>query len=136
MHLRPKSGLPGDAWGKKRHTSPDGQLTVMQPDVAELVANGQPLDLFGDNLIVQLDLSAANLLVGTTLKLGAVSLMVTPKPHDGCKKFLARFGRDALKFVAFPATRDRNLRGVYLRVTRSGDVAVGDVVRVVRRKLP
>jgi MOSC domain-containing protein YiiM len=134
-HLTPKSGIPGDRWGMKRHTSQDGQLTVMQRDVAELVANGQPVDLFGDNLIVELDLAATNLPIGTTLKMGTVSLVVTPKPHDGCKKFLARFGKDALRFVALPATRDRNLRGVYMRVTRSGDVAVGDVMRVVQRPI-
>ena len=133
VHLTPKSGIPGDAWGRKRRTSQDGQLTVMQRDVAELVANGQPLTLFGDNLILELDLAAENLPIGTTLKAGTASLVVTPKPHNGCKKFRARFGPDALRFVSLPATRDRNLRGVYMRVTRSGDVAVGDVVRVVRR---
>ncbi len=136
VHLTPKSGIPGDAWGRKKRTSQHGQLAVMQRDVAELIANGQPLTLFGDNLIVELDLSAANLPVGTTLRIGTATLVVTPKPHDGCSKFQARFGADALRFVARKATRARNLRGVYLCVTRSGDVAVGDAVRVLRRPQP
>ena len=111
VHLTPLSGIPGDAWGRKKHTSQNGQLTVMQRDVGELVANGQPLTLFGDNLIVELNLSAANLPIGTTLKIGTASLVVTPKPHNGCSKYQARFGAEALKFVSRKPTRALNLRG-------------------------
>ena len=133
VHLTPTSGIPGDAWRRKKTRKRVEQLAVMQRDVAELVANGQPLTLFGDNLFVELNLSAANLPVGTTLKLGTATLTVTPEPHTGCKKFAARFGKDALRFVAHKQTHDLMLRGIYLQVTRSGDVAVGDVIRVLRR---
>ena len=127
------SGIPGDAWGRKQRTSMNGQLTVMERGVGELVANGQPLTLFGDNLIVDLDLTAANLAVGTTLRMGSALLEVTPKPHNGCSKYQARFGADALKFSAAKATRALNLRGVYMRVTEPGTIAVGDAIRVVHR---
>jgi MOSC domain-containing protein YiiM len=108
-------------------------LAVMQRDVAELIANGQPLTLFGDNVFVDLDLSTANLPAGSRLRVGAVELVVTPAPHNGCRKFRGRFGDDALRFVAARHLRPRNLRGIYLRVVSGGDVACGDPVVVVSR---
>ena len=63
-------------------------------------------------------------------------LEVTPKPHDGCRKFQARFGPDALRFVAAKERRHRNLRGIYLRVIEDGEVGVGDAVEVLARAMP
>ena len=56
--LTTESGIPGDSWGRRSGASLDSQLTVIQSDVATLIANGQPLPLFGDNLYLDLDLSA------------------------------------------------------------------------------
>src|SRR5262249_11545426 len=47
-------GMPGDAWKRKSPDKFDAQLTVMQIGFAELLANGQPLVLFGDNLFMDL----------------------------------------------------------------------------------
>ena len=126
-------GMPGDAWGRKPDPKPEAQLAVMQVDVAELIANGQPLALFGDNLFLDLDLSAANLPPGTRLRAGGVTLEVTPKPHNGCGKFGARFGEDARRLVIDPGLRPRNLRGIYLRTVMDGELAVGQTIEVVRR---
>ena len=131
--MTPESGIPGDAWGRQRHPAPDAQLTVMQVDVAELISNGQPLTLFGDNLIFELDLSEANLPPGTRLRAGTVTLEATPEPHTGCRKFRARFGDAALRFVSQRDLRHLNLRGVYMRVVESGEIAVGDTVQVLSR---
>ena len=79
----------------------------MRHDVAALIANGQPLTLFGDNLFVDLDISTANLPSGTRLRVGEALVEVTPKPHNGCSKFEGRFGADALRFVAPAPTRPR-----------------------------
>lgn len=133
IHLSPDAGLPGDAWGRRHEPHPDAQLTVMQIDVARLIANGQPLTLFGDNLIVDLDLSVANLPVGTQVRAGRAILVVTPQPHNGCQKFRLRFGPEALRFVSKPEIRHRNLRGIYMRVLLPGEVAVGDSVEVLVR---
>jgi len=113
----------------------DMQLATMQLEFAELIANGQPLPLFGDNLFLNLDLSTANLPVGSELRIGETRLVVTPAPHDGCKKFRARFGADALRFVATKATRDENRRGIYLRVLEGGAIQRGDAVIVERRPI-
>jgi MOSC domain-containing protein YiiM len=131
--LSPDAGVSGDAWARGRRPHPNAQITVMQIDVASLIANGQPLALFGDNLFLDLDLSRANLEVGVHVRVGAATLEVSPMPHNGCKKFHARFGPDALQFVSAPETRHRNLRGVYMRVIEAGEVAVGDPVQVRRR---
>ena len=133
VSMTPDSGMPGDSWGRQRRPSPEAQLAVMQFDVAELVANGQPLTLFGDQMFLELDLSDANLPAGTLLQAGSVRFEVTPMPHNGCRKFRARFGEGALRLVTIREFRHRNLRGVYLRVVEGGDVAVGDEIRVVRR---
>jgi MOSC domain-containing protein YiiM len=127
------SGVPGDAWGRQETPNPEAQLTVMQIDVATLVANGQPLTLFGDNLIVDLDLSVANLPIGSQVRVGGATLEVTPKPHNGCQKFRARFGPEAVRFVSKPDLRHRNLRGIYMRVVLPGEVSPGDPVEVIVR---
>jgi MOSC domain-containing protein YiiM len=131
--MTPAAGMPGDAWGRGRSRNPESQLTVMQRDVAELIANGQPLELFGDNLILDLDLSKENLPVGSQLRAGGVTLEVTPMPHNGCRKFRARFGLEALELVSDKQLRHRNLRGVYMRVVEGGELAAGDAVTVISR---
>ena len=131
--ITPEEGMPGDAWSRRPSPNPDGQLAVMRSEVAALIANGRPWTLFGDNLFVDFDLSAANLPAGAQLRVGEALVAVTPKPHDGCRKFTARFGNDALRFVSAKTTRDQNLRGIYWKVIEAGEVRVGDAIRVVSR---
>ncbi|HKE10049.1 MAG TPA: MOSC domain-containing protein [Myxococcota bacterium] len=133
VRLSPQEGVPGDGWMRRPRRDPEAQLAVMQRDVAELIANGQPLSVFGDNLFVELDLSSANLPPGSRLRLGDALVVVTPKPHNGCLKFQGRFGQEALRFVQATPTRGQNLRGIYWRVVESGEVAVGDPIDVVSR---
>jgi MOSC domain-containing protein YiiM len=131
--MTPSSGLPGDAWERESPDAFEAQLTVMQVNVAELIANGQPLTLFGDNLFVDLDLSTANLPAGSRLRAGSVTLEVTPEPHDGCQKFRGRFGPDALRFVSKADLRHLNLRGIHMKVAEAGVLSVGDPVEVIYR---
>jgi MOSC domain-containing protein YiiM len=131
--LSPEDGMPGDRWGRRKPHALDAQLAVIRRDVAELIANGQPVTLFGDNLFVDLDLSDANLPVGTRLRVGDAIVERTPKPHNGCLKFKARFGADALRLVQAKPTRDQNLRGVYWTVVRAGEVRAGADIEVISR---
>jgi hypothetical protein len=126
-------GVPGDGWTRRPPRDPEAQLAVMRRDVAELIANGQALTLFGDNLFVELDLSAANLPFGTRLRVGAALVEMTPKPHNGCHKFKGRFGQDALRCVQAQETRDQNFRGVYWKVIEPGEAQVGDAIHVLSR---
>jgi MOSC domain-containing protein YiiM len=88
--------------------------------------------LAGDQLFLDMDLSAANLPPGTRLAVGEAVLEVTPQPHTGCGKFVERFGADAMKFVNSSTGRSLNLRGINARVVQPGTVRVGDRAR----KLP
>ncbi|MCI0344126.1 MAG: hypothetical protein L0221_01600 [Chloroflexi bacterium] len=133
VRLVPGDGIPGDAWGRREHKTLDGSITVMQAAIAELMANGQPLVLFGDNLFLDLDLSTSNLGVGSRVRVGTAILEVTPKPHSGCGKFSGRFGVDALRLTATPEGRARRARGLYMRVVEAGDVSPGDAVEVLQR---
>ncbi len=133
VELRPGGGIPGDAWARHVDPNPEAALTVMEVEVAELIANGQPLTVFGDNLFLVLDLSVGNLPVGSRVRIGGAVLEVTPKPHNGCRKFAARFGHDALRLVSKPELRHRNLRGIYMRIVQAGDMAPGDPIEVLAR---
>lgn len=133
VDLSVEAGIPGDAWNRAPTKSPEGQLAVMNTAIARLIANGQDLVVFGDNLFVDLDLSAASLPSGSRLSVGNAIVEVTPLPHNGCKKFHARFGPDALRLVQAPGTRAQNYRGIYWKVVTSGQVQVGAPVHVLSR---
>ena len=92
VELSPEGGVAGDAWGRRPERDPEMQIAVMQAGVAQLIANGQPLTLFGDSLFLELDLSSHNLPAGSRLFVGGTLLEVTAMPHNGCRKFQARFG--------------------------------------------
>lgn len=84
--------------------------------------------LAGDQIYADLDISHATLPAGAQLRLGDAILEVTAKPHRGCAKFAARFGRDALRFVNTGEGRDLRMRGVNCRVVQPGTVRTGDAI--------
>jgi hypothetical protein len=138
--LDPVHGLLGDNWLIRgdRHTpdgsaDPEGQVTVMNVRVAELVAGGDPerMALAGDQLYVDFDLSCDNLPAGTLLAVGDCVLEVSAKPHTGCRKFVERFGADAMRLVNSPTGRRLRLRGMNAKVVVGGTVRVGDRVSKV-----
>ena len=133
LRLTPDDGVPGDSWGRNPKRDFAAQIAVMQRNVAELIANGQPLTLFGDSLFVDFDLSLENLPIGSRLRVGGAVVEVTPMPHNGCSKFKARFGADALFFVNAKPTRRLNLRGIYWKVIEAGEVRVGAPIEIVSR---
>jgi len=137
--LTPQEGLVGDSWRRRRsHHTPDGsphpdtQLNVMSSRVVTLVAQVQERwPLAGDQLFVDLDLSAANMPPGTRLAIGSAIIEVSELPHTGCGKFIQRFGVDAAKFVNSTRGRELQLRGINARVVQAGTIRVGDRVRKV-----
>ena len=131
------SGVLGDNWNQrynKHHPEgvpdPDRQLNVINARLSRLVAvDPDRRALAGDQLHLDLDLSEANLPVGTRLALGEAVIEVTPIPHTGCAKFVQRFGKDAMRFVNSPRGRELRLRGLNARVVVAGPVRPGDPVR-------
>jgi MOSC domain-containing protein YiiM len=132
--LTPEDGVVGDRWAtgrRRRPANPDTQLTLMSARAADLVAGGERgrWPLAGDQLYVDLDLSEANLPAGTRLAVGTAVVELTPPPHTGCKKFVQRFGLDAMQFVNSPEGRALRLRGANARVVEAGVVRPGDEIR-------
>lgn len=129
-------GVVGDTWNSRGSTRtadgsahPDMALNVMNVRAVALIAG--PRDrwpLAGDQLYVDLDLSAANLEPWTRLAIGTAIIEITDQPHLGCAKFTRRFGLDAHRFVNSEVGRALNLRGVNARVVQAGTVRPGDVV--------
>src|SRR5437763_1235239 len=135
--LDPAAGLVGDCWlerGSKAtedgSAHPEMQLTMMNARMTALVAGSRERwALAGDQLYVDLDVSAANLPPGTRLEVGTATIEITDHPHTGCGKFVRRFGVDAMKFVNTPLGRELNLRGIYARIVIGGTVRTGDPIR-------
>lgn len=131
--LSPENGVEGDRWSQKPDPDRASQVTMMRADVAQLFANGRPLSLFGDNLVVELDLSEENLPAGTQLRIGTTLCEVTPKPHTGCGKFARRVGAEARAITAAEQWVRHRLRGIHVRVLEAGEVSPGDRIEVVAR---
>lgn len=137
--LNPSEGLVGDSWrkrGSSRTTDgsshPDMQLNIMNARAIALMARHKNRwSLAGDQLFIDMDLSAENLPAGTRLALGSAIIEVTAQPHTGCKKFVARFGLDAMKFVNSPVGKQLRLRGINARVIQPGVIRVGYTVKKI-----
>lgn len=137
--LNVAEGLAGDTW-RFRHSTltpdgsphPDTQLNIMGVRAIALIAQDERRwALAGDQLYVDMDLSQANVPAGTRLAIGTAVIEVTTPPHTGCRKFVARFGLDAMKFVNSTVGRELNLRGINAKVIQPGTIRVGD--RVIRQ---
>lgn len=131
--LTVEGGMPGDRWASDDRYGPAFQLATTRFDFARLIANGQPLELHGDNLYLHLDLSSKNLPAGSLLRLGQTLLRVTRQAHNGCKKWVQRFGLAPMQLNLAPQYRHLHLRGIYLQVIESGCVRKGDKVSVLER---
>lgn len=135
-----EQGLVGDNWYARGSRSrpdgsanPDAQLTLANARAVDLVAMGdrERWALAGDQFYVDFDLSEANIPAGTRLSLGTAVIEVSAAPHDGCVKYMSRFGKDAHRFVNTKAYRHLNLRGINAKVVQPGTVRRGDTIRKV-----
>ncbi|HEY0729400.1 MAG TPA: hypothetical protein VGD38_15075 [Pyrinomonadaceae bacterium] len=135
--LDPQQGLIGDNWisrGSRR--TPDGsphpemQINIMNSRVAALVAQEKERwSLAGDQFYIDMDLSKENLPAGTRLAIGSAVVEVSPLPHTGCHKFIARFGEDAMKFVNSAVGKELCLRGINAKVVQAGTVRLGSTAK-------
>lgn len=129
-------GLIGDNWRVRgsRHTDdgsavPGTEITIMNSRTIDAIAQDrEKWALAGDQLFVDLDLSAENLPVGQRLAVGSAILEVSEVPHNGCGKFTERFGSEATHFVNSKEGRANRRRGINLSVVQAGTVKVGDTV--------
>ncbi len=136
-------GLVGDTWAERgsRRTDdgaahPDMQLNIMTHALVAFLAGDEDREqLAGDQMFVDLDLSHDNLPAWSELHIGGPEgavVVATDQPHNGCAKFIARYGKDAMTFVNGPEGKPRRLRGLCARVVQPGAVRPGDRVVVTR----
>jgi MOSC domain-containing protein YiiM len=134
--ISPELGVHGDNWAKGCWMSlPDGrphpavQIAIMNARTIDLIAQDEDRwSLAGDNLYVDLDLSNENLPCGQQLCVGSATVEITGVAHNGCNKFIQRFGADAVKFVNSELGKALHLRGIYAKVVQAGVIQVGDVI--------
>jgi hypothetical protein len=137
--LDPELGLIGDNWkvrGSKRtpdgSAHPDMQINIMNVRVTALVAQEKDRwPLAGDQLYIDMDLSKENLPAGSRIAVGSAVLEVSPFPHTGCKKFVARFGVEAMEFVNSDIGKELCLRGINAKVIQGGTVKVGQTAKKI-----
>lgn len=129
-------GVKGDHWKQATgflledgSPDPDAQICMMMSGCIEAIAGDKAnWAAAGDNFFLDMDLTPANMPPGTRFGIGSAEFVVTEIPHNGCKKFTARYGRGAVMFVNTGKGKELRLRGIYARVTKDGTVSVGDAV--------
>ncbi len=123
-------GLDGDDWHVRGSVDPDAQVTLINQAWVDHISGGDRSrwPWAGDQVVVDLDLSTDNLTPGDRLQLGSAVVEVTPKPHTGCKKFVARFGVEAQRLGATDLGKALRLRGIYVKVIEDGEAGPGDTI--------
>lgn len=135
--LTPERGIDGDRWvkdsfyhSKAGGSDPRCQVSLMNSRyLRQIAVREDALCLAGDNLIVDLDLSEANLPAGSQLAIGDdVVIEITDLAHTGCSKFQKRYGKEARTFTNNQRGKQLHLRGRYARIISGGTIRVGDAV--------
>jgi MOSC domain-containing protein YiiM len=134
VEVSPERGVHGDRWESDPHRRPGNQVSLMNVHVLHALIDGDARRFApaGDNLVVDLDLSEANLPVGSLLTIDAVVLEVTPDPHRPCASFLERYGALAAKRVARGNRIGLRTRGVLACVVVGGTIRIGSAVHARR----
>lgn len=128
--LDPVRGLVGDRWAAAAAPLSTTQLTIMSARVMALLAPDREFwPLAGDQIFADFDLSVQHVPPGTRLALGRAIVEASMEPHTGCKKFRARYGLDALRFIGAPEHKHLQMRGINATVVTAGVVRPGDAIR-------
>ena len=132
--VTPKGGIEGDKWACSEERLLGAQVSLINVHVLRSLAESDDrMSLAGDNLIVDLELSEANLPPGTVLRVGSVMLEVSEVPHEPCDRFKDRYGKTAAKKVGRANRTGKRGRGVMTRVLEAGEIKTGDGIIVVRQ---
>ena len=131
--VEPGRGLVGDKWEEDPERQEGTEVSLINVHLIRAIADGpRQWAEAGDQLVVDLDLSEANLPVGTRLAIGEAVIELSDVPHRPCEAFHARFGAKAAKRVARGCARGLRSRGAMCRVVEAGKIKPGSEVRVLR----
>ncbi|MGZ9811872.1 hypothetical protein ACXN5S_15525 [Pseudoroseicyclus sp. H15] len=139
LSLTVEDGVIGDYWAKGYEVDgvrvePNRAMQVAIMPMRGLAALAGPRDnwaLAGDNIIADIDMSPEVMPPGTRLAVGTAELEISTEPHVGCNFFMQRYGHEACVWVNIGRGRELRLRGLYACVTKSGEVELGDKLRVL-----
>ncbi|PZQ97999.1 MAG: hypothetical protein DI533_12795 [Cereibacter sphaeroides] len=140
LRLSRRDGIIGDCWNVNPwlrladgSADPRMQVSILPTRVLDLLWRDREGTIHpGDPIIADLDLSGENLPVGTLVRAGTAILRVSDEPNFGCVKWKARYGADALKWVANPAHAAYRLRGVLCSIEEDGELTLDDRLTVLR----
>ena len=139
ISLSVADGVQGDrwkeyAWLKLEDGSPDPriQVCILSKRVLDCIwRDGDGVDYPGDTMIVDMDLSEANLPTGSHLQAGSAVLEVSDVFNDACTKWSARYGKESRQWINLPDNVPLRLRGVLCRIVTGGEVKLGDRLQKV-----
>lgn len=134
LELTVAHGIMGERWTKKPWLAlPNGepdpriQVSILSKRVMDLCWRDRTDTVHpGDPIVVDMNLGAANLPVGTRLSAGSAILEVSDKFNTGCIKWHDRYGNDSLRWINKRENRDHRLRGILCKIVQDGTVTVGD----------
>lgn len=132
-------GIPGERWATQPWIrTQDGaphpgiQVSILPRRVLDLVWRERGTTVHpGDTFIADLDMSEANLPTGQLLQVGSARLRVSEVFNDGCVKWKARYGQEALDWVRAPQHRALRLRGILCSIETDGVIVDGDMVKKI-----
>lgn len=134
LSLSVADGVKGDRWKeygwlKLPDGSPDPriQVCILPKRVLDCVwQEGSEVEYPGDTMIVDMDMSEANLPTGTQLQVGSAVIEVSDVFNDACTKWSARYGKEARQWINIPDNLPLRLRGILCLVVKDGDVKISD----------
>lgn len=140
LHLSAARGIEGERWLSAPWLRlPDGrpdpriQVSILPLRVMDLCWRDRENAVHpGDTMVADLDMSEANLPVGTRLQVGTAVIEVSDKFNTACVKWQARYGGESLRWINHQPYRPLRLRGVLCRIVGDGVIRNGDCIRVLR----
>ncbi len=137
LHLTRAAGVAGDfemsqPWLKLPDGRPDPQIqvSIIAWRVLDLVWRDRDRVTYpGDNIAVDMNLTAENLPAGSLLAAGTAVLRVSEEPNDGCAKWKVRCGRAAHDWTMAEPHLPLRLRGLFCSVEQDGELRLGESLR-------
>jgi hypothetical protein len=137
LTLTRAAGVAGDfemsrPWLELPDGSPDPQIqvSIISARVLDLVWRDRDRIAHpGDNIAVDMNITAENLPAGTLIAAGTAVLRVSAEPNDGCAKWKVRCGRAAYDWTMAPPHHPLRLRGLFCSVEQDGELHLGDSLR-------
>lgn len=118
-----------DPWLKCADGRPDPriQISILALRVMDLCWRDRVNTVHpGDTMIADLDLTEANMPVGTKLQIGSAVIEVSDKFNTACAKWKTRYGGDSFAWINHRPNRPLRLRGVLCRVVVDGEIRATD----------